>query len=1272
MIPLNLSAALAGRKKFVEANDDNTAAGGSGSGTGSLMQLRTANDTGMVFSEKSPTGFTGLINQGATCYLNSLLQSLYSIPEFKSALFQSSFLSSDDTVNLCRQLQKLFTELDYTARGAISTNALTKSFGWSSRESFQQQDVQECMTVIFEFIKASYPTSAIAQWLDTSWNGEILSSLVCHNCQIARSKRSEKYRDLQLQVKGMNSLTTSLQSYFQDEELEGVECEHCNGRYTHSQKKCLNGAVLPEVLTIQLRRFDMDWNTFQRIKVYDPLDIDRTLTIDSSILDSQLSTIPTYELTSVMMHSGSAFAGHYFCYIKANQGKWLLFNDSSVTALEESEVEAIFAPSEVVSSEVTEVKMKTDDEMTAESNHKKMLKKKMLLPVNRHAYMVVYRRVHDDAALATTQLDPPESSVARRERCTQNPPEDLIAAVREDNDRYLAAKQKYETEREFLHITVHRNLPHDNDTKAKIVSSPDDGLQGNSKEVDTSMSVFRIHQSKTLNDLTDMVHESFYTLDNDSNEFSKAVARDQIRLRAFDLIKDTKLPATQFCPLLADPTKQASLSQIEAEAGSVLKDIDENRFQKYIYVEVNHDGSSPFSPLVDGDYDKKESVILDNALESTTESIPVQIHLKRFIHTELCGHDNANEDSIWELISNKLSLSLSSYAQLQDNVYAALLRDFHNKHNVKVDTDFPDIGRLVMAMLIKGNVSRDRASSKEQHRVLNLSENFDDAVLAVREDNNASNNLVVYVDFQSDAEESVSCTAVTPTMLNHLEAIVHCVNIQVTALDIHAKTQREMLMKMDMRDTLSDVKTKISEECGWKIPSFRIISDMTEKAHEIKDMSTVLSTLVTKNQLIQPDSSSELNDLAVGVDLKDLPPFNLPLYVENVSSMAIGDLRVALFLKQSPSSHGLQESIGGESDEYIPLLSAENSNNEFIFHQNDLIRDIKRRIIGVHGSYLQQTKSTDTSTRTIPSFENQYIRLQLLVQKSTPPKESESASTESIEPPSLSQKATLPLSDQLTFAQCLQSKSGSLIEISTDALCVTIEDVHESSFHRDTDMLLALWEWIPVACRKTNEVVNPLRKVIEIVVPQSVTFGDIKDILHRKGLEDATKKRDNEDCSSSTGDVVEGEQTYFAKPFLWQMRTNPEENIPQLKWTNQPESDASLLMEAPLRLQTNNRSKHMMPPVLLFKRCLSSQLDEAPTGIDSDTNDLSTSQASGASKGKKSRYVQPEAGGFRLYTPEEQAARQLEDMQLQADRERALAAMTTDHSTLVKNTKISE
>lgn len=47
--------------------------------------------TAQNFTDKSECGFTGLINQGATCYLNSLIQSLYMIPEFRSALYQFEY-----------------------------------------------------------------------------------------------------------------------------------------------------------------------------------------------------------------------------------------------------------------------------------------------------------------------------------------------------------------------------------------------------------------------------------------------------------------------------------------------------------------------------------------------------------------------------------------------------------------------------------------------------------------------------------------------------------------------------------------------------------------------------------------------------------------------------------------------------------------------------------------------------------------------------------------------------------------------------------------------------------------------------------------------------------------------------------------------------------------------------------------------------------------------------------------------------------------------------
>ena len=41
-----------------------------------------------------------------------------------------------------------------------------------------------------------------------------------------------------------------------------------------------------------------------------------------------------YELYSIMIHTGGAFGGHYFAYIKSfEDGKWYNFNDASVTEI---------------------------------------------------------------------------------------------------------------------------------------------------------------------------------------------------------------------------------------------------------------------------------------------------------------------------------------------------------------------------------------------------------------------------------------------------------------------------------------------------------------------------------------------------------------------------------------------------------------------------------------------------------------------------------------------------------------------------------------------------------------------------------------------------------------------------------------------------------------------------------------------------------------------------------------------------------------------------
>jgi uncharacterized UBP type Zn finger protein len=265
MIPAGLTNVLANRKKFIDENSD--AYEGQGQGTGSASLDLRITSHGINFHEKSSTGYTGLINQGATCYLNSLLQSLFMIPEFRSALYSSQFLDSQDSspsldsMNMPKQLQRLFLQLQYSLKSSLSTSSLTQSFGWTSSDSFTQQDVQECMTVIFEYLCNLCPESEIALFLHNEWLGELQSGLQCCNCQQIRW-RNETFHDVQVQVRGMTSLEESLQNYFIEETMDGVDCERCQGRY--QPIKTGKFTKLPYILSLQLRRFDMNWMTMQR------------------------------------------------------------------------------------------------------------------------------------------------------------------------------------------------------------------------------------------------------------------------------------------------------------------------------------------------------------------------------------------------------------------------------------------------------------------------------------------------------------------------------------------------------------------------------------------------------------------------------------------------------------------------------------------------------------------------------------------------------------------------------------------------------------------------------------------------------------------------------------------------------------------------------------------------------------------------------------------------------------------------------------------------
>lgn len=100
--------------------------------------------------------------------------------------------------------------------------------------------------------------------------GESFNELTCQHCNSKR-RRTEHFRDLQLQVRGMRSLAESLRAYLSTETLEGVECDgpccaedNKPGRHDHRSR--VGVSRLPNVLTLQLRRFDINYETMQRCR----------------------------------------------------------------------------------------------------------------------------------------------------------------------------------------------------------------------------------------------------------------------------------------------------------------------------------------------------------------------------------------------------------------------------------------------------------------------------------------------------------------------------------------------------------------------------------------------------------------------------------------------------------------------------------------------------------------------------------------------------------------------------------------------------------------------------------------------------------------------------------------------------------------------------------------------------------------------------------------------------------------------------------------------
>ncbi|XP_033328483.1 ubiquitin specific protease 47 [Megalopta genalis] len=256
------------------------------------LVLEEDNNVDFISSIKPETGYVGLVNQAMTCYLNSLLQALYMTPEFRNALYNWEYTGGsekDETTSIPYQLQKLFLNLQTSSRSAVETTALTKSFGWDSTEAWQQHDIQELCRVMFDALEQKFINTEQADLINRFYEGTMIDYVKCLECGTEKS-REDTFLDIPLPVRpfgrnvAYNSVEEALRAFVQHETLEGsnqYHCEKCN-------KKCdahkgLKFIKFPYLLTLHLKRFDFDFNTFRRVKLNDKVTFPNILNLNRFI-----------------------------------------------------------------------------------------------------------------------------------------------------------------------------------------------------------------------------------------------------------------------------------------------------------------------------------------------------------------------------------------------------------------------------------------------------------------------------------------------------------------------------------------------------------------------------------------------------------------------------------------------------------------------------------------------------------------------------------------------------------------------------------------------------------------------------------------------------------------------------------------------------------------------------------------------------------------------------------------------------------------------------
>lgn len=223
----------------------------------------------------------GIVNSGATCFLNSLIQVLFFTNRFRDAVFSIHTCKEDNPEsNSVAALQRLFFDMRYftsnysvdvgrySAR-PVKTLALTRAFHWTAYDiEYSQHDIHELLRIFLDNMAEKMKGTLAQGTIDNLFGGNIRTVTKCEQVEYETVKEETFYglfyliflfihfADLTMPVKNCTNLKQSFELSFAPEKLCG---ENMLDTGTHGLQEAIRttqAVKWPLILCLHLSRFE--------------------------------------------------------------------------------------------------------------------------------------------------------------------------------------------------------------------------------------------------------------------------------------------------------------------------------------------------------------------------------------------------------------------------------------------------------------------------------------------------------------------------------------------------------------------------------------------------------------------------------------------------------------------------------------------------------------------------------------------------------------------------------------------------------------------------------------------------------------------------------------------------------------------------------------------------------------------------------------------------------------------------------------------------------